>query len=404
MARRLSILIARRLRVRRPVSAPLLHHSAGKHVLTLSVLLLHDEQALVKIPPLIAGTRPEVQKAVNFLVELILAIRTGTASGGDGSGDLQLPDFARAYYFAIAFTLGVIVLQLLVMLASIRRNLLQAFRGDDSEIPRSKSSSNISYVTGNFRFAGCLIGYVVLAFVFLGFLSLIVSILIGTVINSGSARIFEDIVRSFVPAFLFIVFKMYLNKSLARYVFLQQNTSVLSLNNRRAFMIFLYFNIFLDAFLGLFAAIMRLLKSSIGGILYMCRLDYSPLGRKLETRDAGFSAYCGFIHVECAHRHPVLLCFMSHLLRSQIYGPSTKRWSKARHKWALAVFLLNNPTLIYQRKRFLANSEDRAMKLMLIGRKNRKAVNVDEQEGTLTRRTTVASQIELEEGYERVRF
>ena len=95
---------------------------------------------------------------------------------------------------------------------------------------------------------------------------------------------------------------------------------------------------------------------------------------------------------------------MSHLLRSQIYGPSTKRWSKARHKWALAVFLLNNPTLIYQRKRFLANSEDRAMKLMLIGRKNRKAVDVDEQEGTLTRRTTVASQIELEEGYERVRF
>jgi hypothetical protein len=30
----------------------------------------------------------------------------------------------------------------------------------------------------------------------------------------------------------------------------------------------------------------------------MSRLDYSPLGRKFETLDAGFTAYCGFIQIE----------------------------------------------------------------------------------------------------------
>ena len=322
----------------------------------------------------------------------------------DPSADFRLPSFARPYYFAIAFTVLVTVLQLLFMLASIRRNLLQAFRGDDSEIPRSKSSSNVSYVTGNFRFAGCLIGYVILAFIFLGFFSMIFAVVIDTYITSGGSRFTETILKWFIPLWLTVYFKSYLNRILVKYVFLHHKISVLSLNNRRAFMIFLYFNIFLDAFLGLFAAIFRLLKSSIGGIIYMCRLDYSPLGRKLERNDAGFSAYCGFIHVECAHRHPVLLCFMSHLLRAQLYGSSTKRWSKARHKWALAMFLLSNPTLIYRRKGFLARSNDRVMKLMLIGRKNRNAVDLEEQEGTMTRRTTVASQIELGGWYERERF
>ena len=322
----------------------------------------------------------------------------------DPSADFRLPSFTRPYYFAIAFTVLVTVLQLLVMLASIRRNLLQAFRGDDSEIPRSLSNSNVRYVTGNFRFAGCLIGYVTLAFIFLGFFSMVFAVVIATLLTFGGSRFVEWVLKRVISLFLFAYFKAYLNKILAKYVFLHHKISVLSLNNRRAFMIFLYFNIFLDAFLGLFAAIFRLLKSSIGGIIYMCRLDYSPLGRKLERNDAGFSAYCGFIHVECAHRHPVLLCFMSHLLRAQLYGSSTKRWSKARHKWALAVFLLHNPTLIYQRKRLLAASERREMRLLLIGRKNRKEMESERHGRTRERRATSVSEADFEGPYEMQRF
>jgi hypothetical protein len=112
----------------------------------------------------------------------------------------------------------------------------------------------------------------------------------------------------------------------------------------------------------------------IGGMIYMCRLDYCSMGRKLETYEAGFSAYCGFIHMECAHRHPVLLYFTSLLLREQLYGTKVTQWSRARRRWHLAIFLLNNPTLIYRRKRFLGRLQMHEVKMTLIGRKNTKTI------------------------------
>jgi hypothetical protein len=43
----------------------------------------------------------------------------------------------------------------------------------------------------------------------------------------------------------------------------------------------------------------------------MCRLDYSPLGRQLESLDSVLNAYCGFIHTEYTHRYPIMLVFVS---------------------------------------------------------------------------------------------
>ena len=267
-------------------------------------------KAFVRIPPSLKGARKAIQFVVTVLVNLISSSDMDLETDEEETLDFILPYFDRPYQFAIIATLLFTIVQLLLMLAAIRRNLLQAYRGDYTDIPPPKTSRHPIYVNGNFRFAGTLIGYVILAFVFWGFFSFIIAILIGALITNGGSKFIEDILKSIIPALLFIFFKMYLNKILGRYVFLQHQLNVLSINNRRVFMIFMYFNIFLDAFLGLFTAVMRLVRSVVGGIFYMCRLDYSPLGRKLETKDAGFSAYCGFIHVECAHRHPVLLCFM----------------------------------------------------------------------------------------------
>ena len=329
-----------------------------------------DFQALIRIPTSFKGIEKASQRFANYLPILLFPLDPSLQLDNDDPTDFRLPPFIIPYICAVTFTLLVTIAQLLTMLASIRRNLLQAFRGDHTEIPPPKFSRNVNFVTGNFRFAGMLIGYVTLGYVFVTFISFIVALVVGTFIAYGSSRFIENIIKFFVPIYLFIYFKMYLNRILSKYVFLQHKLNVLSLNNRRVFMIFLYFNIFLDAFLGLFAAISRLLRSTFGGILYMCRLDYSPLGRKLETKDAGFSAYCGFIHVECAHRHPVLLCFVSHLLRDQLYGRNNQRWSKARNKWALAVFLLNNLSMIYQRKSMKRQPGDRKIKAALIAKLN----------------------------------
>ena len=192
---------------------------------------------------------------------------------------------------------------------------------------------------------------------------------------------------------------MYLNKFLGQYIFLQYYGEVLSINNRRAYMVFMYFNFFPDAFLGVVAAFMRILKSIFGGIAYMCRLDYSPLGRKLEKMDAGFNAYCGFIYMDCAHRHPVLLCFASHLLRGYLYPSRTSRTSKAKHKWHLAVFSINTLTLIYRRKKFLTRLQVDEIRMMILGKQN----NI-QQPPILAQRASTISTKDLEDLWEIRRF
>lgn len=90
----------------------------------------------------------------------------------------------------------------------------------------------------------------------------------------------------------------------------------------------------------------------------MSRLDYSPMGRKLETMNGGFSAFCGFIHTECAHRHPVLLVFVAHMyiqykLRQLTMTFEDRKCLRYIRKWKLVVFLIYNPTIVFFRKAFL---------------------------------------------------
>ena len=266
------------------------------------------------------------------------------------------------------------MIQLLVLLASIRRNLLQAFRGDNSEIPRYNSRENINYARNSIHFAGYLIGYVLWGYLLVAVFSLVVGLIVDILITYGLVQIIETGMIISAPSLLLAIFQYYSSQLLGQYVFLQKGGDVLSINHRRILMVYLYFNFFLDAFLGFLSSIIRVVKSAIGGIIYMCRLDYSSLGRKLETYDAGFSAYCGFIHMEYAHRHPVLLYFTSLLIRQQLYGSGEKRWSRARCRWYLAIFLLRNPTLVYRRRRTVGALAIDEAKLILIGRRKRNVI------------------------------
>ncbi|CAF4642156.1 unnamed protein product, partial [Rotaria sp. Silwood2] len=93
------------------------------------------------------------------------------------------------------------------------------------------------------------------------------------------------------------------------------------------------------------ASFTRILNSCIITIIYMARLDYSPLGRQLEYRDAGFCAYLGFIKMEAIHRNPIMLAFSSILLVHQ-HTKQNKSSAKVRQKWRLAILLIHNPSLI----------------------------------------------------------
>jgi len=332
-------------------------------------------QACIEIIPQLAG----IQKLLQELVDAISTVAVPPPEG-DGNGDntddngadvnsntssFPFPPLVRPYIFAVILTLVIIIIQLLILLVNIRRNLFQTFRGDDAEIPRRQRSKYISYSTGNIHFAGYFIGYLIWGFIIIAVFAAVICICIEAFIHFHSIRLLEKILKAIIPSLLFLLFKQYLNKLLAQYVFLQHHGDVLQLNNRRILMIFIYFNFFLDAFLGFISSIFRLIKSFIGGILYMCRLDYSPFGRKLETMDGGFSAYCGFIHTECTHRHPVLLVFVSYLytqIKTKQMAMEKMKFSdlqppksptKYIRKWKLAVFLIRNPTIVFFRKVFL---------------------------------------------------
>jgi hypothetical protein len=323
--------------------------------------------ASIEYVPYIRSVENDIEISLNSIVHSLLYDDNGL-----NESTFPLPDLVHPFLLGMAVTTTIIVIQLLILLANIRRNLMQAFRGDASEIPRRERDQYVSYATGNFHFAGYFIGYLVWGFIILATLTTVIFASIGAFIEYGSVRVIEQILKAIIPSILLVTFKIFLNKLLAQYVFLQDCGEVLTLNNRRALMIFIYFNFFLDAFLGFLSSIVRFIKSIIALVIYMCRLDYSALGRKLENFDSGFGAYCGFIHTECTHRHPVMLVFASylfnqvkkeeyilnkvHLNDSPIQEKDLIQKRKSLRyirKWRLAAFLVRNPTVIFFRKAFL---------------------------------------------------
>ena len=332
------------------------------------ILFFITQEACFVIIPSLDGLQKSVQDLLN---KLILS---------PGQSAFPVPNLVRPYVFAVMSTLVIIAIQLLVLLANIRRNLFQIFRGDDSEIPKRNKSNYLSYGTGNFHFAGYFIGYLIWGYVLIAIVAFIIYICIDAFITFGSVKFLEGILKSIIPVLLLIFFKQYFNQILARYVFLQDYGDLLAINNRRMLMIFLYFNFFLDALLGLISSVIRIIKSVIGGIFYMCRLDYSPLGRKLETIDAGFAAYCGFIHLEATHRNPIMLAVASYLysrMKAKQYLVKTslvemssihqQKWknssSKSIRKWHVAILLVQNPALKNLRKSALLEMHNRKLNM-----------------------------------------
>ncbi|CAF2333515.1 unnamed protein product [Rotaria sp. Silwood2] len=364
---------------------------------TFLLLFFMTVQACILVIPYL----DELQYSLQQLIDQISTLNNQQ----NKQSEFPLPNFVRPYLIAILTALIVTIIQLLVLLTNIRRNLCQIFRGDDSEIPKRNKSKYLDYSTGNFHFAGFFIGYLIWGYVLIALFALITYISIDAFITFGSVKLLEKILKIVIPILLLILLKIYLNKLLARYVFLQHYGDILAINNRRILMIFLFFNFFLDSFLGFVSSIIRIIKSIVSGYLYMSRLDYSPMGRKLETLDAGFSAYCGFIHMEAVHRNPIMLVVASYLysrmkakqyvtknlmMMTENVRKNAKDYSsKAVQKWHLAVLLLRNPSLVFLRKHALSQIKNK--KIKILNEINRKQSYIQQ---TL-RRPSLVSEIDL---------
>ncbi|XP_070542401.1 stimulated by retinoic acid gene 6 protein-like [Ptychodera flava] len=218
------------------------------------------------------------------------------------------------------------------------------------------------------RYAGFQVAYAVFGFLvhftilfaITGFLSL--AILIPDILKDIALWAWPIVVIG-----LAITLVQYL---LARFVFLQDRGRVFALDNRRLFHNCTFFAFLYNIYLGLFSSLMRLFKGMLFGALLFPRLDYSVLPRVVERFDPGYRAYVGFLQLENAHTHPVLVCFCRLLLfsrqgdekevakeggpingtRQDAQGASKptghdRHRRLPRNRWFLAFTLIHNPGL-----------------------------------------------------------
>ncbi|XP_060071090.1 stimulated by retinoic acid gene 6 protein-like [Ylistrum balloti] len=286
----------------------------------------------------------------------------------------------------IAATVVECVLAMLILLhiiSSYRKYLLALHKGITHHIPAREDGANARLVVGTMRYSGYQVGYTTWSYFIQWCLLLIFCMVVATVIilyQQGYGYLITNIIVSVwsIPVTTLII--NIAQTQISKFVFLQEKDEVLALDNRRGFFIFTYFMFYYNIFLGLVSCLLRIIKSIILGALFLGRLDHSTLPRRFQLLDPGFDAFVGFLHMENAHRHPVVLAFISIL---QVYvphkdictsspeittssgsaidlmGKDSRRKRKVHHRWHLFYTLHNNPNLRTLRKRTLKAFEEK---------------------------------------------
>lgn len=285
--------------------------------------------------------------------------------------------------FLVAMSLACVTsaLTILNMLSSYRSTLFELYRGDTTHIPHRSTRSNSSLLIGSMRYAGYQVAYIawglVIHFMILFIVALAVCIVI-TLIQVGYYQWLLRLLAKAWPALMMTIIVMITQTIVSKFAFLQEKGEFLALNNRRVLFSFTFFMFFYNIFVGFLSCLLRIIKSIGIGAAMLPRLDNSVLPRRFQMFDPGFANYCGFMHVETTHTHPVMLVFLRLLLLTnqtddddnKSSGPSDstaivsvdmnekdkemqmfgRSGSKARTRWFLFYTLQNNPSLRTHRK------------------------------------------------------
>ncbi|XP_060576874.1 stimulated by retinoic acid gene 6 protein-like [Ruditapes philippinarum] len=193
-----------------------------------------------------------------------------------------------------------------------------------------------------------------------------------------------DIIACFIyyfryPVCIIIIFKLQIYL-IGRY-FIQPKINVedkyrpLAVDNRNAYDVVNFFAIFLNASIGLFTFLKRILLGAFLGVFMIPRMDRSLLMRGYEAMDKCYVNYIGMIMVDVAHNHPVMRVFC-YLLKNAVENrrdvkplrsaaenaiycnltipdhiPSETGNSLSKKRWLLAFTLIRNPSLVALRVR-----------------------------------------------------
>ncbi|XP_022104722.1 stimulated by retinoic acid gene 6 protein-like isoform X2 [Acanthaster planci] len=294
--------------------------------------------------------------------------------------DIAEDTFWPTCYFAIATTIG----YSLHMQLCYRKHTLRLWRGNKDFCPSTQASFS-SLVVANLRFTGYHIGFSVWGFFILQVLSwtlvfFIVYFIIYPLTQAADTLVLS-LLKNYWLSFLVGFVLYYAQVFLSQLAFLQSQkdkskiTTYLSLDNRRAYNVTVYITLFMNVILGLLSCLMRIFKAVFFGVLFIGRIDRSTLMRGWELWDPGFKAYIGFLQLEVAHTHPVVVTFC-HLLWKSIESnkksalqPTYKTFEvveeaqedaksntghrvickRARNRWFVALTLMRNRALTVSR-------------------------------------------------------
>ena len=214
-------------------------------------------------------------------------------------------NFVNDLFFCSILSVMIYCIQIFNGLRKIQRDMLWAYAGKYLDIPPRHNFSSNELLSKCVHFSGYLCGYAAWGFIIFYKLTFVICLIFRLWIRYDS-RWFQHILALCLPIVLLYLLKHILISLLSEFVFLQNFGRTPSLNNRRIYFIFNYFNFFFDCFLGILSCLIRVSKSVLAAFLFMGRLDYSFMGRDLERLDQGYATYVTFIHMEILHGHPIL--------------------------------------------------------------------------------------------------
>ncbi|XP_045199274.2 receptor for retinol uptake stra6-like [Mercenaria mercenaria] len=353
-------------------------------VMLIGVMLIY--KVTLEVMTLVISILALVERGL----QLTLNVIGWVAEPGEESHISEIRDYTYLMYyllengricFIVALSLACVggILGILHMLSSYRTNLFDLYKGDNTHIPHRSTRSNASLLVGSMRYAGYQVAYIgwglVLHFIILLVIALALCVLITLIIN-GYYKWLLTVLMNAWPAVLMTIIILMTQTLLSKFAFLQGRGEFLAINNRRVLFSFTFFMFFYNIFVGFLSCLLRIIKSIVIGAIFLPRLDNSALPRRFQMFDPGFANYCGFIHVECAHTHPVLVMFLRILLIFNEENKSKKSVDenhtavdingkekiplkskpvnpRARARWFLIYTLQSNPSLRVYRKSYI---------------------------------------------------
>ncbi|XP_031570819.1 stimulated by retinoic acid gene 6 protein-like isoform X2 [Actinia tenebrosa] len=285
--------------------------------------------------------------------------------------------------------------QMYRMLIAHRNHVIKLIKSDRRFLPRTLQPPE-SMVGMSLRFCGYQIAYFLWGFlIMMGILIVVVmaisvAILVLPEIMSPELKdLMIGLIIGLIPVVGMAIFVWLLQLLLAKFVFNDRSmkSKVVNINNRRCFLLLSFFFFFFNILVGLMSCVLRIVKGMVLGIMFIGRIDRPLIMKGFTNLDTAYVAYIGFLHLQVAHKHPVVLVF-SHLLWQGMRRKQRQRMEEglmvvapasmendvrnnielkpaasgrprvsasALNKWFIAVTVIRNPMLIFNRKGYLRN-------------------------------------------------